>query len=395
MVGKAALKESHQLRSLLIQDHWAFEAAEMIGPSARDEWLEEHQSPDLDHPPLASDQSRQLVCDLFGSAPTAPAEFTEQEWGSLVNLGDGLISSIGNLSDAAHFYIAGWRRSRSPTTMTTHGMGISKWHVGASLYDKGMEIAIQRVNAQSHAPPLRFAQTPYPSVRDNPDQSIKDLWPDLAEARLILFTARGECLLGQLVETKLSFAEHKDVSVEGDTKIRYICDPRLEINSRTDSRRHPFLFAPTIPSLLRRILYWKRRYPGIPVFLCKRDVKSAFKLIPLSIRMMYRAGLRIADYIMAYLSLYFGWKGAPGNWGAISSLLMQYVASSEPKNTHPMARKLRSLSIRRRRMFCRAGNRHQALDVCGTLGDGFPQSMGFNALNRDKNALSGNTPHWP
>lgn len=32
--------------------------------------------------------------------------------------------------------------------------------------------------------------------------------------------------------------------------------------------------------------------------------------------------------------MYFGWKGAPGNWGIISPLLVQYVASHAPSNTH-------------------------------------------------------------
>ena len=302
MFGKAALKESHQLRSLLIQDPWTFEAAEITGVSAMGEWLEEHQSHDLDIPPRVSDRSKILVGDLGSSVPTAPAEFTEQEWDMLSNICDGLISCIGHLSDAAHCYIDEWSRSRSTTTMTTQGVNVFKDHLGPSLYDKGVKIAKQGVNARSHAPPLRFAKNPYPSVRGNPAQSLSDLRPDIVEGRLFLFTTKSEGKLGPLMETKLSFLEQKDVSVDGGAEIRYICDPRLEINSRTDSRRRPFLFVPTIPSLLRRILYWGRRYPGIPVFLCKRDAESAFKLIPLPIRMLYRACRMISDYIMVTLA---------------------------------------------------------------------------------------------
>ena len=32
--------------------------------------------------------------------------------------------------------------------------------------------------------------------------------------------------------------------------------------------------------------------------------------------------------------MYFGWKGAPGKWGIISSLLMQFVSSNVPENIH-------------------------------------------------------------
>ena len=145
---------------------------------------------------------------------------------------------------------------------------------------------------------------------------------------------KSENLLGPLMETELSFVEQKAVGDINAKKVRYICDPRVEINSRTDSRRHPFLYVPTIPSLLRGILYWERRYPRVPILLCKRDVKSAFKLVPLSVRMIYHAAVRIGNYLMVYLSMYFGWKGAPGNWGIISSLLMQFLSSYSPRNAH-------------------------------------------------------------
>ena len=50
--------------------------------------------------------------------------------------------------------------------------------------------------------------------------------------------------------------------------------------------------------------------------------------------MLYHAGLRVADFIMVYISLYFGWKGAHGNRGVISSLLTQYVAAHKPSNAY-------------------------------------------------------------
>ena len=80
-------------------------------------------------------------------------------------------------------------------------------------------------------------------------------------------------------------------------------------------------------------MYRKRRYPGIPVLLGKRDVRSAFKLIPLSISMLYHAGFRVANYILIYLSLYFGWKGSPGNWGVMSTLTLQYLAAHRPRKS--------------------------------------------------------------
>ena len=276
MVGKAAIKESNQLRSLHIQDPWTLEAAKEVGPLAPGEWLEEQNSPPLDCFPKVSKETLELIQTLVEKAPSPPKEFDGHEWGILSKMGDEVIASEGSLRDAAHCYITEWRKTRNPTTMTPTGMNVFKHHVDQALFQKGLDIATRGVSAHSHSPPIRSPQGPYPSVRDNPIQSLKDLWRDLVEGRLFLFTTRSEGKVGPLMETKLPFVEQESMGVP---KIRYINDPRLEINSRANSRRRPFLFVPTIPSLLRRVLYWRRRYHGVPIWLCKRDVKSAFKLV--------------------------------------------------------------------------------------------------------------------
>ena len=95
--------------------------------------------------------------------------------------------------------------------MTSQGVKIFKDHVDPILYEKGLQMSLQGANPLSHAPPVRSVQTPYPSVRDNPIQATHDLWPDLIEGRLFLFTVRSENMVGPLMETKLSFVEQKDV----------------------------------------------------------------------------------------------------------------------------------------------------------------------------------------
>ena len=247
MVGKAAIKEGHQLRSLLAQDPWTCEAAGEVGPEARKEWIEGQNSPPppLDVIPRVSKISLGLVWELVPTSPNHLVEFTEHERGSISNLGGGVISSVGSLKDSAHCYISEWRRTRKPTTATPEGMKVFKNHVGPELFPKGIEIATQGVNANSHAPRIRSPQTPYPSVRGNPVQPTKDLWRDLVKGGLFLFTTNSEDKVGPLMETKLPFVEQESM---GNTAIRYICDQRLEINDRANSGRRPFLYAPTIPS---------------------------------------------------------------------------------------------------------------------------------------------------
>ena len=111
------------------------------------------------------------------------------------------------------------------------------------------------------------------------------------------------------MEPKIPFREQKDIRIEVGAEIRHICDPRLETNARSDPRRRQFLYSPTIPSLIRGILYRGRRYHGVAILLCNSGAESSFKHIPLSIRMLYRSGVRVDDYLMVYLSMYSGRKG--------------------------------------------------------------------------------------
>ena len=325
LVGKACIKESHELRKFEIQEPWTEQEASLHGPEGLKAWHQEHESPPLDKQPHIGNGNYQLLKEMIDIIPMPDSPFDQHLWDRIALAGDKLAQGTKSLKTALRAFVSLWRESRSTTTLTIDGMLTFKNLVDDDIFEKGMELATYGVKACSHAPPVRFAQEPYPSVRDEPLKTIEHLWPDLLEGRLFLFSEKSEEFTEYLMETKLTFVEQKD-------KLRYICDPRAEINERTSSRRHPLLIVPTIPSLLRRILYWKRRYPDIPILLGKRDVRSAFKLIPLSISMFYHAGLRVANYILLYLSLYFGWKGSPGNWGVIATLTLQYIAAHKPEN---------------------------------------------------------------
>ena len=68
--------------------------------------------------------------------------------------------------------------------------------------------------------------------------------------------------------------------------------------------------------------------------MCKRDVKGAFKLIPVFIAGLTHMGCRFGKFLVAYLSTFFGWKPSPANWGEITTLLLQFVAAFGPAIPH-------------------------------------------------------------
>ena len=257
----------------------------------------------MDQPPSLSAASQENLTQLVGSIPPVLTPFDPHTWDRIATVGDGLVHSAGSLSTAAHAFVAEWRKTRNPANATPQSMELPKCRVHDDIFQTGLALASLGAKAHPHEPARRFRQGPYPSAVGNPLAALEHLRPDVLEDRLFAFTYKSDDYTESLMDTRLSFVEKKD-------KIRYICDPRLEANERTDSKRHPLLAVPTIPSLRMRILYWKRRYPDIPILLAKRDVKSAFKLIPLSISIISHAGFRVAIYILVYISLYFGWKGS-------------------------------------------------------------------------------------
>ena len=132
------------------------------------------------------------------------------------------------------------------------------------------------------------------------------------------------------MESKLTFVTQADVANPEVVKTRYISDPRVAVNERVGSENHHTCVIPRQQNVARSVLYCKRRYPGIPVLISKRDVESAFKLAPIAVCGLAYMGCRFAHFVGIYLALFFGWRPPPANWGVISTLVMQYIAAHRP-----------------------------------------------------------------
>ena len=269
----------------------------------------------------------------MNEVPSDDSTYDAAVWEKVAALGDLYILSVGCMYGAARGYISAWGSTRAPTTLLPGNLEMFAGRVQPELLSYVRDVAAYGVRPMATSPPVRSAQLPYSGVRDNTDRTANDMWEDLVKGRVMLFTKVCEHRVGPLMESRLAFATQKDVTKEAGVKVRYISDPRVEINERIEPKHHPRVRAPKHGNVARRILYWERRYPTIPALLCKRDVKGAFKLRPVSIVGLAHMGLQFANYMILYPSLYFGWKPSPASWGIISSLLLQFVASFSPKPT--------------------------------------------------------------
>ena len=235
---------------------------------------------------------------------------------------------------AAHVYTAFWRKSRNPITMTPMGIGFYKPSVSRDVYSYAVDMATYGVRPHGSRPPIRFKQQAYASVRDDPVTTSSELRGDLLRGRIFIFTEASERFTDNLMGSKLTFVTQTDVASPDQLETRNISAPRLEINERVTGENHPRRIIPRHQIIARRLLYFKRRYPGIPLLISKRGVKSAFKLVPVSVCGYPYVGYRFGQYVGIYLALFFGWMPSAANWGVISTLAMQHVAAYRP--AHPL-----------------------------------------------------------
>lgn len=202
------------------------------------------------------------------------------------------------------------------------------------LYGRVLKVSKYGVLPRGDRPPVRFPQTAYANINDKPQATADELWGDVLKGRLMLFAERSASYSGDIMGPKLAYVLQKDATNPDTMKDRYISDPRNEANDRIDNDRRPQCVMPRHRNVARRIGYWGRRYHPIPILIPKRDVKGAFKLLPVSIRGLEYMGCLISISIAMYLAMFFGWRPSPANWGLISTLLMQYVAAFRPRDEY-------------------------------------------------------------
>ena len=243
--------------------------------------------------------------------PEEEDPYNEHTWSEIAGKGDTFITSMGCIYQASHAYLQYWRVVREPTTLKPSGLKVFEGMVEPALLSFANDLATYGVRPMAQYPAVRSPQFPYSSVMDNPTRTSRDLWEDLVKGRIMLFTQKRQHLVGPLMESQLEFATQQDVTKKDGVKVRYISDPRIEINERIDPATHPRVRVPKHANVIRMILYWKRRYPTIPALLCKRDAKGAFKLMPVSIRGLTHMGVQFSNYLILYLPLFFVWKPPP------------------------------------------------------------------------------------
>ena len=120
----------------------------------------------------------------------------------------------------------------------------------------------------------------------------------VSKGRVVLFAQSPGPPVGNLMESRLASAGRADFTRPDSLQVRYIGDPRNEVNERLKAERHPKSIIPRHQNVARMITYWRRRYPAIPILICNRNVKGAFELIPASVKGLAYTGCRSSIYMV-------------------------------------------------------------------------------------------------
>ena len=173
---------------------------------------------------------------------------------------------------------------------------------------------------------------PHKSAADHEEELWSSIWKDaMRRGAFILPRVGAEDLLSEVEFSPLGRVDKRDHLGRVKPVGRLIHDishgGAESVNARTDQSAAPDMVLPTVEHVVRSTLYWKHRYPGVPVMLTKRDVDSAFRRIPLEPGGEKYFGAVLGAWAVILLVLTFGWTSSPPVY-ALASLAISVLHRS-------------------------------------------------------------------
>ena len=168
----------------------------------------------------------------------------------------------------------------------------------------------------------RVTAVPHASAREHLPEAMDQLWKDAQRGRALLCDDRANDFLGGTLSVPLARVNKMNPDRTVSEKGRIVWDQRV-LNEGTDPAAHPPALQPRHREVIRLILWWSLRLPGIPILLAKKDVAEAFKWVwidsedvPLFGADIPGEGFGLPDrrITAVYLCLTFGFTGSPGQW---------------------------------------------------------------------------------
>ncbi|CAE7545999.1 unnamed protein product [Symbiodinium sp. CCMP2592] len=260
-------------------------------------------------------------------------EYSLEAWNGAVQAGTTLLRLCGGWKETVGALRYAWRARGED-----HFAGLFDHHLDSHLPEDLLawvrRVAQEGVKAEYRGTQrARVKATPHPSLKDHVEEARQLIWQDATRGRVLLMSPGPdeEDLLEGVVSVPLARVPKYNPDRSVSSKGRVIWDARV-VNELCHKDDHFPAIQPRYAEVVRLVMWYKSRYPGVRVLLAKKDVSEAFKWLwveqddcrlfgadlPTEGATRDSRGDASRPVTVLYLAMTFGWTGAPGEFMAFA-----------------------------------------------------------------------------
>lgn len=203
-------------------------------------------------------------------------EPTPNAWARVLEAGDRLLCAAGSVKVASE---ALWQRREELGFNNLKGVrsGMLDEVLHPDMVEYLRSVERHGMSARHDGPRTRIESGLHPNAKKHLNQVYKQIWKDIRKKRVLVVRKSNECLR----DTISSPFEAVDKMLPDRTIApdkRVVHDQR-QVNLGSDKTWHPPALQPTHQQVARRVLWYKARFPNIPVLIAKKDIAGAFRLL--------------------------------------------------------------------------------------------------------------------
>ena len=333
---------------------------------------------------------------------------TAEEWSRVLRAGNKLLEAAGTVEEAAKWL---WSARADYSLANLHKLedqaldGILHPDLLAYL----RHVKREGMQARHVGERQRVQAQPHPTARRNMSQVYKQIWKDVKKHRVLV--ASSDCKeLGATMASPFDAVAKMMPDRSISQEVRVVHDQR-QINLGTHKDLHPPALQPTHDQIARRILFMKRRYPGLPVLMAKKDIAGAFRLLwvaPADVELFAgelpwqedameagecptgEADHSKTPFTVLYLVSSFGFAGSPGEWTPWGRATEEFHRAHNPG--HPRrdgACGFECKTLVDDAVLVEPWMGHRPWTSAACYETGVKQLLGGAAVNKEKDAIEG------
>ena len=272
---------------------------------------------------------------------------TAKGWRAAVMAGSALVKAAGGVMAAASSL---WEVREEKDLMNLKGIEAKEFdeilHPDHLAYLR--DVRTRGMAARYTGLRSRSSARLHPNARRHVDQVYIQVAKDTAKHRVLVVKSDLPELWGTMSSPFEAVDKmNPDRTISQDKRV--VHDQRA-INTGTTKFLHPPALQPSHAQVAKRVLWMKRRFPGVPVLLAKKDIAGAVRLLwvdPADAELFagdlpwvpHRAfpledvgqeGSLGSDVTVIYLVSSFGFSGSPGEWCVWGRASEEYHRAHRP-----------------------------------------------------------------